>query len=163
MTVTTTTRGLAAAAAVAAAAALLSGCSPSYPDLTSEQFCDLLTADEARGLLADLTDDPENVAPKPDTPDRYSDPGCHFEADGGTYVHLTVTRLGSVKADPDPGITEVDGEKAYERKNRDGCGVAVELGENRYFQVFATSYKDQDDCPTAGRAAKTAFPRFADA
>lgn len=154
-----------AAAAVVAgtAATLLSGCSPSYPELSSEQFCELLSAEEARGLLVDLTDDPRNVTPKPDTPDRYSDPGCHFEADGGTYVHLTVTRLGSVKADPDPGITEVDGEKAFERKNQHGCGVAVELGENRYFQVFATSYQDQDDCPTAGRAATMAFPRFADA
>jgi len=135
------------------------GKSVDYRSMTPEQICELVTDDEARGLMKDITD--EKLTTKQET--QVDLPACRYgSGDGQPYLQVSIYQSSQVSSDEATSVT-VAGQKALERKPDDhSCSVLIPLEDNLYLQGLAESWDpDKDSCPVARGALEKAYPRLA--
>lgn len=130
-----------------------------YRSMSPEDVCGLLTADEARGMMAKISDDP--IDPAGEMMGQL--PGCRYGSeDGKPYLTVSIHQSSQVKAGEKEKVT-VAGQDALEEDSDGSCSVFVPLEEPLYLLAIAESWDPaKDACPVARAAAEKAYPRLTD-
>ncbi|MGH3756922.1 hypothetical protein [Actinophytocola sp.] len=158
-------RRLALCLALCGLAAFLAACgddtdagAADYREMSPDEVCELVTVDEARDLMTDITD--ESLTPTKET--SVGLPACRYgSGEGKPYLKVSIHQSSQLEVGGDVVATTVAGQEVLQEDTGGSCSVSVPLDEVLYLLAIVESWDpDKDTCPVARDAIAKASPRL---